>query len=198
MKPTELAALLQECYRDRLALTERHRAVAVHLPAYDVNNTYQYIINREETHLEWIASALSDLGVPLPALDACDLDLDGDALYGVLYVLEGSALGSRVLFERAQALGLSATHGARHLAQASAIDSWRNFLTHLETGADLETAYRVMRTFMMLKEKPARVEALRTYIAKCRNEDGGYAIAPGEMSTVSGTYFATIVRKWLD
>ena len=67
MKPTELAALLQECYRDRLALTERHRAVAVHLPAYDVNNTYQYIINREETHLEWIASALADLGVPLPA-----------------------------------------------------------------------------------------------------------------------------------
>ena len=66
MKPTELAALLQECYRDRLALTERHRAVAVHLPSYDVNNTYQYIINREETHLEWIASALAQLGAPLP------------------------------------------------------------------------------------------------------------------------------------
>jgi hypothetical protein len=67
-----------------------------------------------------------------------------------------------------------------------------------ETDADLETAYRVMRSFMMMKEKPARVEALRTYVAKCRNEDGGYAIAPGEMSTVSGTYFATIIRKWLD
>jgi hypothetical protein len=67
-----------------------------------------------------------------------------------------------------------------------------------ETDADLETAYRVMRCFMMLKEKPARVEALRTYIAKCRNEDGGYAVAPGEMSAVSGVYFATIIRKWLD
>jgi prenyltransferase beta subunit len=64
--------------------------------------------------------------------------------------------------------------------------------------ADLETAYRVMRCFMMLKEKPARVEALRTYIAKCRNEDGGYGPAPGETSTVGATYFATIIRKWLD
>src|SRR6185369_15626263 len=67
-----------------------------------------------------------------------------------------------------------------------------------ETDADLETAYRIMRCFMMLKEKPARVEALRTYIAKCRNADGGYGVAPPEPSTVSGTYYAAIIRKWLD
>lgn len=66
MKPTELIALLQDCYRDRLALAERHRVVAVHVPGYDANNTYQYVINREETHLEWIADALADLGAPLP------------------------------------------------------------------------------------------------------------------------------------
>lgn len=66
MKPSELAALLQDCYRDRLALFERHKAVAVHVPGYDVNNTYQYIVNREETHLEWLAGALADLGAPLP------------------------------------------------------------------------------------------------------------------------------------
>ena len=58
MKPTDLVALLQECYRDRLALAEHHRAVAVHVPGYDINNTYQYVINREETHLEWLAAAL--------------------------------------------------------------------------------------------------------------------------------------------
>lgn len=67
VRPTDLAALLQECYRDRLALVERHRAVAVHLTPYDVNNTYQYVINREETHLEWLAAALADLDTPLPA-----------------------------------------------------------------------------------------------------------------------------------
>ncbi len=67
MKPTDLVALLQECYRDRLALAEHHRAVAVHVPGYDINNTYQYVINREDTHLEWLAAALADLDAHLPA-----------------------------------------------------------------------------------------------------------------------------------
>ncbi len=67
-----------------------------------------------------------------------------------------------------------------------------------DNAADLESSYRVMRCFMMLKEQPTRVEGLRTFVAKCRNEDGGYALEPGEPSTVAATYYATIVRKWLD
>jgi len=66
VKPSELAAFLQECYRDRYAMTARHRAVAAHVRAYDANNTYQYILNREETHLRWLADALADLGAPVP------------------------------------------------------------------------------------------------------------------------------------
>jgi len=66
VKPSELAAFLQECYRDRSAMTARHRAVAAHVRAYDANNTYQYIINREETHLRWLADALRDLEAPVP------------------------------------------------------------------------------------------------------------------------------------
>ena len=67
-----------------------------------------------------------------------------------------------------------------------------------EFDADLETSYRVMRCFHILKEKPGRMEALRTFVAKCRNEDGGYAVTPGEPSTVSGTYFAATIKKWLE
>lgn len=67
-----------------------------------------------------------------------------------------------------------------------------------EIASDLETTYRVMRCYMMLKAEPKRVEAVRTFIAKCRNEDGGYGVAPGQMSGLSGTYFAAIVRHWLD
>ena len=70
MKPTELVALLQECYRERIALVERHKAVAVHVSSYDANNAYQYVINREETHLEWLGDALGDLGAPVPAAPA--------------------------------------------------------------------------------------------------------------------------------
>jgi hypothetical protein len=66
------------------------------------------------------------------------------------------------------------------------------------SGADLESSYRVMRLFMMLKKRPADVEGLRSFVAKCRNEDGGYGVAPNEPSSLSGTYFAAIINLWLD
>jgi prenyltransferase beta subunit len=64
--------------------------------------------------------------------------------------------------------------------------------------SDLESSYRVMRAFHMLMEKPADVDALKTFIAKCRNKDGGYGVTPGQESTVSGAYFASIILHWLD
>jgi hypothetical protein len=33
---------------------------------YDFNNTYQYVVAREETHLSWIAAALGDLETEPP------------------------------------------------------------------------------------------------------------------------------------
>ena len=64
-------------------------------------------------------------------------------------------------------------------------------------GSDLETTYRVMRAFMMLKDRPSDVNGLRRFIARCRNTDGGYGVAPGQPSTVGGAYFAAIIRHWL-
>jgi prenyltransferase beta subunit len=63
--------------------------------------------------------------------------------------------------------------------------------------SDLETTYRVMRTFMMLKARPDDVAGLEAFIAKCRNSDGGYGVAPGQPSSVSGTYYAASIRHWL-
>lgn len=52
---------------------------------------------------------------------------------GVLYVLEGSALGARVLSKRAAALGMGPEYGARHLAQQiSEPAAWPAFLSALE------------------------------------------------------------------
>lgn len=63
----------------------------------------------------------------LPQLDNASSQL------GALYVLEGSSLGARLLYKRAQALGLSETFGARHLAiQSGDRDSWPRFLALLE------------------------------------------------------------------
>jgi hypothetical protein len=66
------------------------------------------------------------------------------------------------------------------------------------SGSDLETTYRVMRAFHMLKEKPADVAKLQAFLAKCRNSDGGYGVAPGQPSGVSPTYNAAIILHWLD
>jgi prenyltransferase beta subunit len=64
-------------------------------------------------------------------------------------------------------------------------------------GSDLESTYRVMRAFVMLKEKPNDVAGLQAFVAKCRNADGGYGVTPGLASSVSGTYYAAIIRPWL-
>jgi prenyltransferase beta subunit len=64
--------------------------------------------------------------------------------------------------------------------------------------SDLESTYRIMRCFHMLKTQPADVDALRRFLAGCRNADGGYGLAPDQPSTVGSTYFAAIILHWLD
>jgi hypothetical protein len=64
--PSELQALIREFYVERVALLTQHEAVARHISDYDVNNAYQYVIAREETHVSWLQHALLDLGAALP------------------------------------------------------------------------------------------------------------------------------------
>jgi hypothetical protein len=59
---SDLRALLQEFYREKLEELLRHQAAARLIGQYDVNNTYQYIIAREDVQLSWVAAALVDLG----------------------------------------------------------------------------------------------------------------------------------------
>ena len=66
MKQTELQQILTDFAADRLALLERHEAGARVVSHYDFNNAYQYVINREETQLAWLQSALAELGAVLP------------------------------------------------------------------------------------------------------------------------------------
>jgi hypothetical protein len=61
-----LADLIRDCYLERVGLLMRHEDVARVIPDYDINNAYQYIIAREETHLSWLQHALIDLGAPSP------------------------------------------------------------------------------------------------------------------------------------
>lgn len=67
MSGPALADLIRDFYLERLALLMRHEDVAVTVTDYDINNAYQYIIAREETHVSWLLHALLDLGATAPA-----------------------------------------------------------------------------------------------------------------------------------
>ena len=58
----DLAGLLQDFHRDKLAELLRHQAGARHIRQYDLNNAYQYFLNRDDVHLSWVAAAIADLG----------------------------------------------------------------------------------------------------------------------------------------
>jgi hypothetical protein len=64
--PTELQQFIREFYLERLSLLLNHESAARFVTDYDVNNAYQYIISREETHISWLQQALLDLGAPIP------------------------------------------------------------------------------------------------------------------------------------
>ena len=66
MNQTELQQILTDFAADRVSLLERHEAGARAVSHYDFNNAYQYVINREETHLAWLQSALGEFPAAFP------------------------------------------------------------------------------------------------------------------------------------
>lgn len=86
-----------------------------------------------------LAADLRDLGLrPIAPEPAPDVATPARAL-GALYVLEGSALGARVLLPQVATLGFDADHGARHLALQAKGAGWREFVARLDA-ADLDDA----------------------------------------------------------
>jgi hypothetical protein len=66
VKPTELVDLLRAFYQDKSALRQRHVDAARHVGDYNFNNTYQYVINREDVQLTWVRDAIAELGGATP------------------------------------------------------------------------------------------------------------------------------------
>jgi hypothetical protein len=59
--PAELLDVLRAFHREKLAMRERHVAVARFVTDYEFNNTYQYVIAREDVHLSWLEAAIAEL-----------------------------------------------------------------------------------------------------------------------------------------
>jgi hypothetical protein len=62
VKPADALTLLEALYGEKLALYTRHERGAQHVSGYAFNNTYQYILNREGAHLEWLRAAIEGFG----------------------------------------------------------------------------------------------------------------------------------------
>ena len=63
-------ALLVEFYNEKLSAITEHQAHARLVASYDANNAYQYVINREETQLTWLANAIAASGQAVPSSQA--------------------------------------------------------------------------------------------------------------------------------
>ena len=63
--------------------------------------------------------------------------------------------------------------------------------------SDAETTYRVMRLFVLLKEKPKDVAAVTKFVASCRRKDGGYGVDADAPGSMSGVYYAAKIGEWV-
>ena len=93
MKATELLDTLKQFHKQKLTLLRRHVAAARYVIDYDFNNTYQYVINREDMHVQWVADAVEDVAT---ALGHTDLKLDDVAEPEVSVSGKGKAAQSSV------------------------------------------------------------------------------------------------------
>jgi hypothetical protein len=110
---TGLLGLLQEFYREKLTSLLRHQAAARFIGQYDVNNTYQYIINRDDTHLSWLAAAISELGGTLPELSEQSRDPGAKGDAGAKRLLEEDATDAGAFVNRWEPR-VAAMTNARH------------------------------------------------------------------------------------
>ena len=97
---SDLVALLREFYRDKLTAYLRHQAGARLVVQYDANNTYQYIINRDDVQLTWIAKAIEELGGALPEVAPQPREPAGKAAEAARAIIEQDSADSQAFVDR--------------------------------------------------------------------------------------------------
>jgi len=109
--------LLTEFYREKLAQLLQHQAHARHVSQYDANNTYQYIINREDVQLTWLAKAIGDGGGAVPDAPA-PVAVAGNATAASLFERDAAAASDFITRWRPR---VDAMEHARHQAMLRVI-----------------------------------------------------------------------------
>ncbi len=97
---TDLLALLQEFYREVLTSVLRHERAAQVVTQYDANNTYQYILNRQEAHLSWVGKAIEDLGGSVPQVADPNRSIGGKGAAAAHAAIEEDARDAQAFVDR--------------------------------------------------------------------------------------------------
>ena len=113
MKANELLDLLREFHREKEAMRQRHIAVARHVSQYEFNNTYQYIINREDGHVRWLYDAVTDMAGQAEDSPVPDLPSPGKKADAVMRLVTEDRDQARAFVER-WTPRLEAMPNARH------------------------------------------------------------------------------------
>jgi hypothetical protein len=137
----DLAALLQEFYRDKLTVLLRHEAGARAVSQYDHNNTYQYIVNRDEMHLSWLGAAIAELGGTPPEAARVDRPPQGKGEAAARQVLDEDARDAQAFVDRWKPR-VEAMRNARHAKMlrvilGEALEQKRSFEQALAGRTDL-------------------------------------------------------------
>ena len=97
---TDLLPLLQEFHREKLGMLLRHQAGARFIRQYDVNNTYQYIINRDDVQLSWVETAINELGGSVAEPGDGQRTVSGNKTEAARHVIEEDARDSQAFVDR--------------------------------------------------------------------------------------------------
>ena len=97
---TELLPLLQEFHREKLAMLLGHQAGARLISQYDANNTYQYIINRDDVQLTWLQAAIVELGGDVQSQSEPQRSITGKPAEAARHVLEEDARDAQAFVDR--------------------------------------------------------------------------------------------------
>ena len=100
MRPAELLDLLRDFYRDKAGLRQRHAVSARFVQNYDFNNTYQYIINREDIQIGWVQDAIAGLGGTTEPVPEPGLNPPGKGVEAQTSVIREDSAGMQAFYDR--------------------------------------------------------------------------------------------------
>jgi hypothetical protein len=100
VKSADVVELLREFYRDKASIRQRHVAGARFVTNYDFNNTYQYVIAREDVQLRWLLDAIADLGGTVENVAEPSLSPSGKGEQAQASILREDSNGAQAFVDR--------------------------------------------------------------------------------------------------